>query len=226
MDVDDFIREYPEIWHMAERGSWPKILRDGLLSTAALLDLYQVQAEERRRLESCRRASSETIAHATTSEKAVLRDNRPITEALLCKRLTGGMKPADWYRLLNRHVFFWVERKDLQGFLRTYGDAEQDVITVDTGELVERDVDQIAITPFNTGSMRRPSEYERGPETFARIRDFDLQYWRARIRHRRPIVELAVEYKLVNVGDVAVCVERWYRDELRETVWVRNSAGT
>ena len=33
---------YPPLYHMAAEGSWPSIQRHGLLSTSALLDLYEV----------------------------------------------------------------------------------------------------------------------------------------------------------------------------------------
>jgi hypothetical protein len=38
---------YPVLFHMAEDGSWESIRERGLLSTSALLDLFEVEAEER-----------------------------------------------------------------------------------------------------------------------------------------------------------------------------------
>jgi hypothetical protein len=40
---------------MAEVGTWLSIRERGLLSTSALLDLYGIEGEERRRIESCNR---------------------------------------------------------------------------------------------------------------------------------------------------------------------------
>jgi hypothetical protein len=43
---------YPVLFHMAEDGSWESIRERGLLSTSALLDLFEVEAEERFAIES------------------------------------------------------------------------------------------------------------------------------------------------------------------------------
>ncbi len=212
---------------MAAPGSWAQIRRDGLLSTSALLDAYRVTGDERRLLESCRRGKSRPIRHSDTGETACIRDSGPITEKLLAKKLTGGMKPQDWYRLLNAHVFFWVRENDLRTFLSRYGNTDHDVITVSTRRLVERDHDRIAITPFNTGSIRRLSEYERGPDTFSTIYDFDLDRWRKRIQHRPPIVELAVRREVPRIEEVALLVQRRRGGyEIRRTVWSAEPLGS
>ena len=42
MTPEDMARKYPFLYHMAELSSWPSIQRHGLLSTSALLDLYEI----------------------------------------------------------------------------------------------------------------------------------------------------------------------------------------
>ena len=51
----DLFSHYPRLWHMAEDGSFDSVLKHGLLSTSALLDLYGMKGEERRKLERMRR---------------------------------------------------------------------------------------------------------------------------------------------------------------------------
>ena len=46
---EEFVRRYPRLYHMAQVGSWPSIERNGLLSTSALLDLFQIKGEARKR---------------------------------------------------------------------------------------------------------------------------------------------------------------------------------
>ena len=38
---------WPRLYHMAEAGSWPSIKERGLLSTTALLDLFELEGESR-----------------------------------------------------------------------------------------------------------------------------------------------------------------------------------
>src|SRR4051812_522398 len=101
---------------MAEVGSWPKVQRDGLLSTSALLDLYEVEAGDREPIESARRPKSVTVTDPRTGESAVIRDNIPLQEKFLKACLTD-MSPREWYEHLNRRVFFWVREEKLNDLL-------------------------------------------------------------------------------------------------------------
>jgi len=66
---------------MAEAGSWPSIRRHGLLSTSALLDLFEVTGVERVRLESQRRPETVKIEHPEHGE-ALIRDQKPLRKVL------------------------------------------------------------------------------------------------------------------------------------------------
>ena len=46
-NADLLIELYPRLYHMAHAGSWPMIQRHGLLSTTALLDLFEIGGERR-----------------------------------------------------------------------------------------------------------------------------------------------------------------------------------
>src|SRR5262245_54555730 len=92
---------------MAEHGSWPSIARHGLLSTSRLLDLYQVDPKLLIRLQTQHRPESVEILDPILG-RAVVRDQKPMNERVLARVLDDGLKPADWFRVLNKRAFFWV----------------------------------------------------------------------------------------------------------------------
>ena len=97
---------FPRLYHMAHISSWASISEHGLLSTNALLNLFEVSGWERERLERRHRAQCETLSHHALAD-AVIRDQKPMSDASLRKCLSDGLTPTDWYCILNRHVFFW-----------------------------------------------------------------------------------------------------------------------
>lgn len=220
MDVDAFIDRHPFVFHMAEAGSWEKIRRDGLLSTCALLDMYRVEGAERRAIEAQRRPRSVTLTHPETGETAVVRDNIPLNEKFLEECLTD-MTCEEWYRHLNGRVFFWVREKKLTDLLnaRAYRSRAHDVITVDTRRLVERDLAAITLAPINTGAAFSPTAARRGSDTFASIIDYPFEE-RLRWRGKNDVItELAVAYKVADIVEVAVRVERRQKDTVQEVLW-------
>src|SRR4029077_20238876 len=120
----------------------------GLLSTTALLDLYELGGEERRKLESERRPESVKISRDGLAE-AVGRDQKPMTRSALEKCLTDGTTPEEWFETLNARVFFWLSKDRLQGLLdaRAYRGRPQTVLTLDTRSLVEANRDRIRLSP-------------------------------------------------------------------------------
>lgn len=219
MDVDAFIERHPRLFHMAEAGSWTSIRERGLLSTTALLDLFEYSGEKRRLIESARRPDIITIEHAVHGT-AMIRDNKPLREQFLLECLED-MTPIQWYELLNRKSFFWVSPTKLTKLLgaRAYRNRAHDVVVVDTRRLVERDLDRIALAPINTGATLYPSASPRGSRTFQPIADYDLP---AMIRWRGKedaIAELAVDYSVPAIEDVVIRVERCERDRTVEVIW-------
>ena len=79
MRIDDLISKYPYLYHMAESGSWPSIKKYGLFSTTALLDMYNIQGEDRDKIESCIRPQSITINNKKYGH-VVIRDQKPLSE--------------------------------------------------------------------------------------------------------------------------------------------------
>jgi hypothetical protein len=220
MDVDELVATYPRLYHMAEAGSWAGIRQHGLLSTSALLDLFEVDGDLRAALESARRPQSVTITHPVHGT-AVVRDQIPLREGPLEQCLVG-MRPVEWYRELNRRVFFWLTEGRVVGLLRgqAYRSRPHDVLTIDTASLVSAHADQITLAPINTGSTiynPRP----RGVGTFLSIADYPFDEWRRRRSRRTAVAELAVIGGVRDIVDHTLVVESRQVDAVLETVWRR-----
>ena len=104
-EFEELLADCPRLYHMAAGGSWASIQAAGLLSTSALLDKFGVTGERRITIEERRRPSGE-ILEQSGRNNVVIRDQRPINERLLANCLLNGMTQSEWYRLLNRKVFF------------------------------------------------------------------------------------------------------------------------
>ncbi len=80
MELDDLIRTFPRVHHMAHADSWDEIRRHGLLSTTALLDLFEIQEPERARIRSRRRPESVSSSIAFTAKPSFVTTNRLMTK--------------------------------------------------------------------------------------------------------------------------------------------------
>lgn len=205
-ELADMLRHCPVLYHMAEAGSWPSIQRHGLLSTRALLDLFAVHGPARDAALRTHRPAGVPLCHKVHGT-AVLRDQKPMSDAALRRCLTGGMQPADWYELLNGRVFFWLSRQRLHKLLagRAYRDADHNVLEVDAAALVAAYRAEIMLSPINSGATFALGPTARGPDTFQPIDAFDFATRRK--HHPAPayVVELMVGYA---VPDIARFVRR------------------
>ena len=201
--LDSVLTRSPRLFHMAELGAWDGIRRDGLLSTSALLDLYEVHGGTRFELESERRnAIAPLQAHGLSGAK--LRDQLAMDDAGLRKCLEDGMTPRQWYECLNAKVFFWLtqERLDRLSGAKPYRSGEREVLVLDSRELVTAYRDKIWLCPMNSGATK-PMPHPRGRSTFSRIGDYPYDKRPPRER----VVELCVDY---GVEDVERFVRRVY----------------
>jgi hypothetical protein len=76
-----------------------------------------------------------------------------------------GISPAEWYALINTHVFFWLDPARLNRQRAACEPRPQVVLTVDAGGLLTAYSERIALTPINTGNARRRPA-SRGTATF------------------------------------------------------------
>ncbi len=204
MNPERLASRYPVLFHMAEDGSLQSIKKRGLLSTSALLDLFEIEGEERLAIESARRPEIVQLMHPEQGV-ALVRDNKPMQEKSL-ERCLRGMTPREWYEHLNRRVFFWVDRKRLLKLLgaRAYRDRPHLVLEVDTAKLLERHADRVALSPINSGATFAMNPAPRGPDTFRRIADHPDD---------RPVVELAMDYAVPDLASLTISVSRWHGAE-------------
>lgn len=204
MILKELSGNFPKLYHMAEDGSWPHILKRGLLSTSSLLTVYGYEGERRHKLESEWRSTKIKIS-CDGLEDAVLRDQIPMPPTAL-KQCLQNMTPEQWYTLINGRVFFWTTWKSLEMFLaaKEYKNHPQTVITLDTRKLLERYSEKITLSGINSGSTYfDPQKYTgpkpRGKSTFQLIEDYSLPY----------ITELVVNGGVVDLESMTISAERW-----------------
>jgi hypothetical protein len=213
---EQFLALYPRLYHMAQAGSWPSIKRRGLLSTSALLDLFEVNGTAREAIESQHRPNSVEITHATHG-RAVIRDQKPMSEKALLKCLVGTT-PRQWYELLNRRVFFWVTQNRVLTLLsaRAYKNHEHDVLTIDARALLERYAARLTLSPINSGSTVYNPKL-RGLDLFKPLTAFPFE---GRQRYgERAVAELSVEHSVPDLKDFVIRVERRRGTEIRQVLY-------
>jgi len=188
---EELAQLYPRLYHMAEADSWESIVRCGLLSTSALLDLFEVNGEERRNIELRRRGESHEIKH-TVHGRVVVRDQKPIIESKLQASLQDCTLEV-WYRLLNGRVFFWLTQERLNTLLsaKAYREQPHTVLTLDTLSLAKSYAKSITLSPMNSGNTL-PIAHPRGMATFSRMEDYPFPE-RLKRGLYYTVVELAVE---------------------------------
>lgn len=206
MTGDEFVRHYPFLYHMGEAGTWRSIRRHGLLSTSALLDLFEVDGESRVAIEERRRPTSVRIEHPQHGH-AVIRDQGPICDEKLRLALCDGLSPMDWYRLLNGMVFFWTERDRLERLLsgRRYRCRSHTVLTVDSRRLVEKYQANMILSRINSGAMPY-GPTPRGRFTFVPLADWPGAVGPRSGRLKTPVVEAAVRYAVPDIATMVVDV--------------------
>ena len=104
--------------------------------------------------------------------RALIRDNKPMREAVL-ERCLAGMSPREWYETLNRRVFFWVDGRWMLRLLgaRAYRNRPHLVLELDTAGLLRRHAEDVTLSAINSGAAFAMNPAPRGPDTFRRIED-------------------------------------------------------
>ena len=204
MTEAELIAAHPRLYHMAEDGAWQAIQARGLLSTSALLDLYGIAGEDRAALEARRRPKSVTV-EAPGLPRVVIRDQAPLSEVRLAACLDDGLTPADWLRLLNSRVFFWLKRRRLEELLagRAYRSRAHTVLTIDTHSLLTAHGPRVLLSAINSGATIYDAP-RRGLSTFRSIADYPLR----EAGRRKAIAELTIEHSVPDIAEHVVEVER------------------
>lgn len=221
IDPDTLSERFPRLFHMAEPESWPSIQEHGLLSTNALLDLFEIEGEAREQLAARHRPDSVTISHAVHGA-AVIRDQKPMDNRGLMRSLGDGLTPEEWYRILNDKVFFWLSAERLERLLNAaaYRGKRQTVLTVDTAALLARHADRVLLSPINSGCTK-PMPQPRGRDTFLSLADYPFDAWDCKRRRKDPVVELTVRYAVPDICDFVVRVEERGGGMATRLLWER-----
>ncbi len=207
MTPQEFVSHYPLVYHMAEAGIWDSIEQHGLLSTSALLDLFEVTGQTRLEIEERQRPQSVTITHPIHGT-ASIRDQKPLSYVKLEQCLQGALTPNDWYRLLNGMVFFWATRERLERLLsgRAYRERRHTIITVDAAKLVGNHGHRIRLSRINSGAaMYQPTT--RGRSTLRTLADWPNGVGPRNGKLKDAVAEVAVRYSVPDIRDLAIAVE-------------------
>lgn len=219
MQRDELVSKYPVIYHMAEESTWPSIQERGLLSTQALVDLYDPEPVIRTAILGAVRRSSLLLEDPTLG-RTVIRDQRPLK--FLGECLLPGTSQQEFLDVLNGRVFFWLTRRRLETLLgaRLYRGKRHIVLHVDTAQLMARYGDSVELAPYNTGSMHTPNAPRRGKDVFVAVDDYPYEEWRVkRGRSGDAVVELTVPYGVPDIRDVTLRVENWSGGEFVDTIY-------
>ena len=208
MTPEELAERHPRLFHVTEPGARDSIRRHGLLSTRAILDLFEVETQARERLMTARRKEAVPLSHPQQGH-AVLNDNLPLSEKALASCLDDGLTPADWLRILNGKVFFWADEAGLQRLLgaRMNQGRQREVLVFDTRRLAEAHLDTLCLSPINSGAtMRRAAR--RGLSTFARAKDYSYTDWRKRRGKRDKILEVTVDNAVPRAAEFLIDVRQ------------------
>ncbi|HKE98391.1 MAG TPA: hypothetical protein VKG45_05620 [Actinomycetes bacterium] len=218
MDTNDLFEWYPRLYHMTEDGAWSSIRRRGLLSTASLIDLFEIPEPKRTRLLEERRPESVELTHPVHG-RVVLRDQKPLWPSKLQNLLTDMTVPQ-WIRLLNGHVFFWLHPDRLTGLLnaRAYRERPHLVLTLDTRSLVSSRAGLVRLSRINSGSAAYMNG-RRGSATFQRIVDYQHPRPRALPEPPKHVAELTVPGGVPDLERHVIRAQRMRRGTVLETIW-------
>lgn len=221
MTADDLAGASPRLYHMAHEESWPSVRDRGLLSTSALLDLFHVAGAEREAIEAAHRPESVTLTHPKHG-KAVVRDQKPMSDSGLERCLGDGLTPADWYVQLNQRVFFWATRDRLLTMVgaRAYRTQRQIVLTIATEPFAAKHEDCIEVAVMNTGCTV-PIPWPRGLDTFVSLAEFDYEASRKKRGRQRALAEIVVDHSVPDIADYLLTVEYWADGRPSDVVFER-----
>jgi hypothetical protein len=195
---------YPRCFHVARTDAIDRILKFGLFSVTALLDRAGVTGKTRESIECQRRESSIQIIDPQMGP-VILRDQRPLTCSGLQRALRDGLTPRDWFKLLNRRVFFWFDLDRAERLVAAYPADTQSVLILDTSRLLASHKEGISLSPINSGSTAYVPQ-PRGQETFLPIEAYPLTDYRKKRGRRGAVAELTVDYAVQNASDYCIDV--------------------
>jgi hypothetical protein len=207
VDREQLVEAHPVLFHVAGDGAWPSIQEHGLLSTAALVDLYGPPPETRLQLLNSIRLQSVALQRDGL-RPVIVRDQGPLR--LLPRCLADDTTVQQFLDVLNDRVFFWLSRERLLGLVSAYRKHPQTVLSFSTAEVLEAYGERVGLAAYNTGSIRSTTSPRRSRHFFQSVGDYPYDAWRKkRGRRMDPVVEFTVEHSVPDAAMLATRVERW-----------------
>jgi hypothetical protein len=161
MELGEFSRRYPYLWHATFPGGWDGIRRVGFLRPADLV----------KGCDAARRGDPSSVPGPSNVE-VVLRDQLPSGRDPAPN--LDGVPPAEWWRLINSRIYFFCHESGLKTLIKSYRKRgfAQDVIKVRTKALLLPVADAVEVTTVNSGEFPPRAEPCRGRDTFVALADF------------------------------------------------------
>ena len=208
MRAEDLWCNYPKLYHIAWGGSWPSIEKHGLLSTKTLLRSYEKNENEIRDLTQVRRPHWVEVEHPGRP-RAVLRDQKPLSDGGLRKALPATVEPWEWYDLINSMVFFWPTTARLKTMIAAsaYENVNHDVLVIDTRTLVRLEEPNIRLSRMNSGSTAQWA-HPRDMDLFKRIEDYPFPARATPSKVAKAVAEVCVVDGVVRVAEAVLDVKQ------------------
>jgi hypothetical protein len=218
LEKADFVKRYPVLYHLSSDGAWPNLWEYGLLSTTAILDRWGIVGKARERLESRQRRVTETLQHPKLGS-IELRDQKVLPESKLRMCLTG-CTPSEWYRLINRKVFFWATWDRVAKLLsaRAYRKIGQTLLVVDTESLMNTYFAQTTLCHRNSGQVVYIHERSLHKDILLPISEYPVSRTGRPVRE---VAEVAVDYAVPCLRRHVVEVRRMVGSSCSETIFSR-----
>lgn len=212
---EELVSTYPLLYHMSAQGSWPSIMKHGLLSTTALLDLFEYKGEQREKIESCQRTEWMNLRHISHGEVKI-RDQKPLIETGLSKALPDTMELEDWYQIVNEMVFFFPCKQRLKVMLNAHKECRNTILVVRTQSLIEAHKKKVYWSPINSGySKMRPAKRDRN--TFILLgRELNL----VQGRKLNKVVEITIKHQVLDIAKHVKCVVEVGKGEPPKTIYL------
>ena len=160
------------IFHIADAANYSSIVREGLLSTAALRQARRFDPDLDRQVRDYRPTG------VVLPDSGYIRDQSPMPPAALAPCLDAGLAPQDWYDLVNQGIYFWADPKRVDRHLDALRGRPQVVLAIDAPALLRRYGEVAFVTAFNVGNARRRPA-PRGTRSFVPLRSWQQDGWRA-----------------------------------------------
>ena len=218
MRPEDLSRHYPVLYHIAWGGSWPSIEEHGLLSTKALLQLYGKSDEEIFELTHARRAHWVPL-DCPGRPRAVLRDQKPMTDEGLRRALPDSVEPWQWYELINSMVFFWPTRARLKTMISSsaYKAVDHDVLVVDTRALLRLEEENVRLSRMNSGCTK-PMPHPRDMDLFKPLKDYPFPERPSASAVAKAVAEVCVVDGVERIAEAVIGVKSGSARDVMEAV--------